>query len=378
MRKLATIQQIRKLVPIPGADRIELAQINDWVCIVKKGEFEVNDLCVYFEIDSLLPEDERYEFLASSKKDYFGKPKYRIKTMKMRGVISQGLALPLGMYLELRHNSLGDDVSEAPGVIKYDPGFYTDNGQKPRTGNTKGKFPSFIPKTDQERIQNLPHYYELYKEHEWEETLKLDGSSLTVYKVEIETTVWHRVRRWLGFNMSNTHTGVCSRNLELKSSDKRVYKFANDGKESVYNQSDFWQIVLDLEIEKYLPVGYALQGELIGPKIQANWEKVDSNQFWVFDVYDVYDITNGRYLLPLERHEFLDKYFKSSRLQHVPVVSLGLPVFTHCQDLEALQERVTGASINPGTISEGRVYKSMSVPGLSFKCISNQYLLKAD
>ncbi len=362
-------------MPIPGADRIELAMVNDWTCIVKKGEFEVNDLCVYFEIDSLLPEDERYEFLASSKKDYFGKPKYRIKTMKMRGVISQGLALPLGMYLELRHNSLGDDVSEALGVIKYDPGFYTDNGQKAKVGSAQGKFPSFIPKTDQGRIQNLRHFYELYKEHEWEETLKLDGSSLTCYKIHKEPSLWQKLFSFFGRKADNHHFGVCSRNLELKRTDNYSKTFTNDGKESVYNQSDFWQIVLDLEIEKYLPAGYALQGELIGPKIQANWEKVDSNQFWVFDVYD---ITNGHYLLPLERHEFLDKYFKSSRLQHVPVVSLGLPVFTHCQDLEALQERVTGASINPGTISEGRVYKSMSVPGLSFKCISNQYLLKAD
>jgi RNA ligase (TIGR02306 family) len=371
-RKLASIKKIRKLMPIKGADFIELAMVDDWTCIVKKGEFEVNDLCVYFEIDSLLPEDPRYEFLASSKKDYFGTAKYRIKTMKMRGVISQGLALPLGMYLELRHNSLGDDVSEALGVIKYDPEFYDNKpGSGPKAGNAQGKFPSFIPKTDQERIQNLPHYYEMYENHLWEETLKLDGSSLTVYKVEIETTIWHRVKRWFGFNMSNTHTGVCSRNLELKSSDKRVYKFTNDGKESVYNQSDFWKIILELGIDKRIPVGYAIQGELIGPKIQSNHEKVSENQFHIFDIYD---IKESRYLLPDERHSFI-KLHKLEDLNHVKVSSY-VYIFSACKNLDDLQKRVTGESLMPGTVSEGRVYKSCTVPGLSFKCISNEYLLK--
>jgi RNA ligase (TIGR02306 family) len=377
MRKLATIQRVKRLIPIAGADRIELAQINDWVCIVKKGEFQVQGYCVYFEIDSLLPEDERYAFLESSKRDYFGIPKYRIKTMKMRGCISQGLALPISLYPELTPLGIseGYDATEVLGIIKYDPGFYTDNGQKPRTGNTQGKFPSFIPKTEQERIQNLINYYKLYEDHMWEETLKLDGSSLTCYKIHTEPSLWQKVLGFFGVKYKNYHMGVCSRNLELARGDSFTMTFDNGGKTSTYAQSDFWQIVLDLEIEKYLPVGYALQGELISPRIQANWEKVDTNQFWVFDIYD---ITNSRYLLPLERHEFLDAHFKSSSLQHVPVVSLGLPVFTHCHNLEALQERVTGESMNPGTISEGRVYKSMTVPGLSFKCISNQYLLKAD
>jgi RNA ligase (TIGR02306 family) len=372
MRKLATIQQIRKLVPIPGADRIELAMVNDWTCIVKKGEFEVNDLCVYFEIDSLLPEDSRYEFLASSKKDYFGKPKYRIKTMKMRGVISQGLALPLGMYLELRHNSLGDDVSEALGVIKYDPGFYTDNGQKPRTGNTKGKFPHYLRKTDQDRIQSLGHYYELHKDHEFECTLKADGSSLTAGKVSKQLNLFNKIKRFFRLPVKDYHFCVCSRNLELKRTDSYSATFINGQKTSEYNQSDFWKVAIELDIEKHLPVGFAISGELVGPKIQSNHEKVDKLELWVFDVFD---IKEQHYLLPEERREFMATYL--SHVEHVPIVHESIKIFTQCKDINSLQEFVTGRSKNGG-ISEGMVFKSTTVRDLSFKCISNEYLLKCE
>lgn len=370
-RKLVTIQKIRKLMPIKGADFIELAMVNDWTVIVKKGEFEEGSSCVFFEIDCLLPEESRYEFLTSSKRDYFGTPKYRLKTMKMRGCLSQGLALPLSTFPELT-GSETDCVASLLNIIKYDPEFYDNKpGSGPKSGNTQGKFPSFIPKTDQERIQNLPHYYELYKDHLWEETLKLDGSSLTCYKIDKPLTKWQQVKQWFGLKQSATHFSVCSRNLELKPNDSYSKSFTNDDTISEYNQSDFWKIVLQLDIHKLLPSGYALQGELIGPKIQANHEKVSENQFWIFDIYD---ITNQKYLTPSERHNFQAQHFTDTHC-HVPVTEY-VKIFTECPDLESLQKRVTGQSINTGTISEGRVYKSCTIPGLSFKCISNEYLLK--
>lgn len=370
-RKLVTIQKIRKLIPIAGADFIELALINDWTCIVKKGEFEPDDSCVFFEIDSLLPEEPRYEFLNASKRDYFGTPKYRIKTMKMRGCLSQGLALPLSTFPELTGTEDGD-VSALINVIKYDPEFYDNKtGSGPKTGNTQGKFPSFIPKTDQERIQNLPHYYETYKDHLWEETLKLDGSSLTAYKINQPLSLWSKFKSFFGIKTPDYHFGVCSRNLELKRGDSYHKTFLNGDKPSEYSQSDFWKIMIELEVEKYLPKGYAIQGELIGPKIQANHEKVSQNEFYIFDIYD---IKAGRYLMPDERWAFFSHYFTDTHC-HVPVTDY-VKIFTECPDLDALQKRVAGESINSGTISEGRVYKSCTIPGLSFKCISNEYLLK--
>lgn len=371
-RKLVSIQTVRKLMPIKGADFIEIALVNDWTVIVKKGEFEEGHKCCFFEIDSLLPEEPRYEFLASSKRDYFGTPKYRIKTMKMRGVISQGLALPLSSFPELNANMEGD-LSSQINVIKYDPEFYTDNSrQQPKQGDRQGKFPSFIPKTDQERIQNLPHYYELYANHLWEETLKLDGSSLTAYKIHRPLSLFQKVKQFFGFKQKDYHFGVCSRNLELKPNDNFKKEFINGSKPSEYNQSDFWKIMIELNVEEYLPVGYAIQGELIGPKIQNNHEKVDHNQFYLFDIYD---IKNHRYLMPHER-QLMMPFLPT--IKHIPIVSSSSNIFQRCIDLSLLQQQVTGLSMNPGTVSEGRVYKSCSIPGLSFKCISNEYLLKAE
>ncbi len=370
MRKLASIRVINGLRPIANADRIELASIDGWQCIVKKGEYKVGDLCVYFEIDSLLPTQDRYAFLTHCKRDYGIGIRYRIKTMKMRGVVSQGLALPLSIFPELLSAAPGDDVTELLDIHKH--GEYGATAVNTES-KTNGRFPSFIPKTEQERIQNLPHYYEEYKDSEWEETLKLDGSSMTVFKVTKPTPWYARIVGLLGFTVSTERLGVCSRNLEIKPKDNYTTTFDNGGVQSEYSQGSFWCSVTKHEIAKYLPVGFALQGELVGPRIQGNHEKVQENHFLVFDVFD---IQKGHYLLPEERHVFMDTYIRASGIIPAPVVSSHVKVFTECPTLELLQERVRGESINPDTISEGRVYKHTTIRGLSFKCISNEYLLK--
>jgi RNA ligase (TIGR02306 family) len=372
MRKLASVKKVRAIYPIENADRIELAQLDDWTCIVKKGEFAVNDFAIYFEIDSLLPEEPRYSFLEKSKKEYDGIIKYRIRTMKMKKVLSQGLALPLHMFPELYVYEEHQDVTEKLNITKYEQQEHT---QSFHTGDPSGKFPSFIPKTDQERIQNLPSYYEIYKDHLWEETKKLDGSSLTAYKVirQKPTKLWTRFIEFFT-RPPIYHFGVCSRNLELKRTDNFKTTFNNNGKESEYNQSDFWKIAIEFELEKYLPIGFAVQGELIGPKIQANHEKVDHLDFYIFSIFD---IDKQHYLFPEEHCYFFHKYFTGNpKIKYVPVVNSSIPIFRICTDLEQLQKRVTGESINPNTISEGRVYKSCTIRGLSFKCVSNEYLLK--
>lgn len=368
-RKLASIQRIRKVIKHPNADRLDVCTINDWTVVSKIGEFKEGDLCCFFEIDSFLPDTLTFNFLGTPK-THRGVVGHRLRTSKIRNIISQGLALPLTTFPEIHANfNLGDDVTELLKIIKYEPEDVSSD--KVKTGNTEGRFPSFIQKTDQERIQNLPHYYEMYKDHLWEETLKLDGSSLTVYKIKSELTWWKKVLGYLGFKFDATKVGVCSRNIELKRSDNYKKTFDNNGKTSEYVQSDFWKIVLKMNLDKKLPIGYALQGELIGPKIQSNHEKVSQNQFWIFDVYD---IKEQRYMLPIERREWIFKH-KLYDLNHAPVTDY-VKIFQKCKNLDDLQKRVTGESINPGTISEGRVYKSCTIPGLSFKCVSNEYLLK--
>ena len=364
-RKLVTIQQITAITDIPGADLIALATVQGWQVIVKKTEFSVGDACLFFEIDSFLPLEPRYEFLKKTTK-FDGKEGYRIKSMKMRSCLSQGLALPLSMFPEITNPKVDFDYSEKLGVIKYDNEIQTYQG-KPglKAGKPRGNFPSFIPKTDQPRIQNLTAYFSTLVDEEFEETLKLDGSSMTCYKIRHTPTLWEKVKSIFGVKYKPYHFGVCSRNLELKPTADNVLIFNNQGKESIYDQSDFWTAAYKYRFEDRLPEGYAIQGELIGPKIQANQEKVKELEFYCFDVYNIH---TGKYLLPLERREFCALH----NIPHVPVVSINAKPLQ--LGLEGLLKHVEGESMNPGTVSEGRVYKHVTKP-ITFKAISNKYLL---
>lgn len=368
MRKLVTIRKIKQINPIIGKDRIVQAIIDGWSVIVKKEEFQAEDLCVFFEIDSFLPIENRYSFLERTRKTFKGQEGYRIKTMKMSGIISQGLALPTSMFnmdsLDIQeHYNNKDDISQFLNVIKYDVAETSQTSLA--VGNPEGKFPSFLRKTDQERIQNLTHLFDVMQDEEFEETLKLDGSSMTCYKVEKplgyfkeKTNLFFQpLTDLLGIKSifeAKPHFGVCSRNLELKRS----------------TNSDFWKAAIKYNIEQNLPEGYALQGELIGPKIQSNHEKTNDLEYYIFDIFNIHE---QRYLTPSER-----QYMMSGTLQkipHTPIVDKKAKPLS--MSLEALLKHVEGESINPGTISEGRVYKHLT-SGLTFKVISNKYLLKSE
>lgn len=368
---MVTLRKIGALIPINGCTEIALAIIDGWSVIVKKTEFNVNDMCLFFEIDSFIPaSDTRFEFLKKTT-TFEGNEGYRLKTMKMKGVISQGLALPFSMFPELVDNGLGFDYSDQLNVIKYDNAVQ-ELDQRPglKSGKPRGSFPSFIPKTDQERIQNLTHLWQtLPADTAFEETLKLDGSSMTCYKIDQTPTLWQRFKSLFGFPLTNYHFGVCSRNLELSRSANSVITFDNQGKSSEYNQSDFWRTAITYDIESKLPTGYAVQGELIGPKIQANHEKVSKLEYHIFDVFD---INTGLYLRPLDRREFCAKH----DLPHVPVTDTMFQPFQYT--LQELLEHVDTESMNPNTISEGRVYKAIDGSNLSFKVINNKYLLRSE
>ena len=371
MRKLVTIRTISNILPIEGADLIALGVVDGWSVIIKKSEFKIGDPCLFFEIDSFIPEeDSRFSFLGKTV-EFNKKRGYRLRTKKLKSYISQGLALPLSMFPELTVNTQeaiddNTDFSETLGVIKYDLEQFcgvnnTCKSEKP------GKFPSFIPKTDQPRIQNLPHLFTTNKEDTFEETLKLDGSSMTCYNVSSNPTLLQKFLSLFGIKAPTTKFGVCSRNVDLKRTANTVMTFDNGGKESVYDQSDFWATALKLGLANRVPVGYAIQGELIGPKIQANHEKVTELQYYVFDVFN---ISEQRYLLPQERRDFC----RTLGIPHVPVMNVEA---TPLQlTLDQLLQHVDTESVNPKTVSEGRVYKSNTNPLLSFKVINNRYLLK--
>jgi len=329
-RKLATVRRIDDVVPIKDADAIECAIVGGWNVVIKKGEFKAGDLAVYFEIDSWMPK-ELASFLFEGK-EFEGVEGARLRTKKLRGVVSQGLLLPMSIldFADYVFEE-GADVAEILGIKKWDKPISPQ-----LAGLARGNFPSFIPKTDQERVQNLSRIIEQMQGEEFEVTLKLDGSSITVYSVN-EDNVWRE--------------GVCSRNLDLQEGD-----------------SAFWIIAKQENLhEKIRSTGrqLAIQGEMLNTNIQGNWEKVDKLCMFV---YDVYDIDKRQYLLPEERAALC----KQLGIPHVPVFNAKY-VLVH--DVKQLLEMAEGEGMNKGVKREGLVFKHLT-SDFSFKAISNAYLLK--
>lgn len=346
MRKLVTIRQVREIRPIEGADKIELALIDGWQCVIKKGELKQGEPCVYFEIDSFCPIRPEFEFLRKSslRKMGDGTQGFRLKTIKLRGQWSQGLAMPLSEFPDLAGAKIGDDVTEKLGVLKYEAPVPAN-----LSGIAKGKFPSFISKTDEERIQNLSEWFELYKDVEFECTEKLDGSSMSVY--------WR-----------DGEHGVCSRNLDLQEDDGNT----------------LWNIAKRLRILEALKAykeklgnNLAIQGECVGESINKNPYKLLGQTLFVFNIYD---IDSQRYLTPDERNRCLDDMRALGfTLEQVPHVASNDGAVLKGATADSLLVLARGKSaLNPAEEREGFVYKSRTIIGgniISFKVINNEYLL---
>jgi RNA ligase (TIGR02306 family) len=340
-RKLASIQRVLDIIPHNNADKLEIAKVLGWTLCVNKGQFKKDDLAVYIEPDSILPAGKaEWEFMKDRG--------YRIKTIRLRGVISQGLLFPLSLVQQTlidkdggQHNtyllSEGDDVTELLGITKYEPYIPAQ-----LAGTVKGPFPEFLHKTDEERIQTCPQLLEKHQNKKFYVTEKVDGSSMTVY-------------------LNNGEFGVCSRNMDLKETEGNSY----------------WKVARELKLEdklKLLNRNICLQGELIGQGVQGNKYKLSGLEFRVFNVFDIDSGKNEDYA-----------YFAEvvSRLQLTPV-----PVITANYELpktvDELVEYSKGKSlVNKDTHREGIVLRPLveeyepDLHGrLSFKTINPDFLLK--
>jgi RNA ligase (TIGR02306 family) len=341
-RKMATIRRISEINPIPDADAIEVATVDGWKVVVKKDEFKVNDAVIYCEIDSWIP-TELAPFLSKGKepREYNGLKGERLRTVKLRGQISQGLILPiptgehfdegrLAFEVAMGNAKEGEDVSSILGIQKYEAPIPACLG-----GVVRGNFPSFIPKTDQERIQNLTKVFENYKQYNFEVSEKYDGSSCTIY-------------------YNNGETGVCSRNLDLKFDENNT----------------FWQTTLKFNvIEKLESLGrnIAIQGELCGEGIQKNPYAIKGHNLYVFDIYD---IDTGKYLSADERIDLV----YSLDLLSVPIIEPKLKLDDMTID-DVLTFAEGKSILNPRIEREGLVFKCIENPDISFKAISNKFLL---
>lgn len=339
MRKMATVRRIDAINPIPDADAIEVASVGGWRVVVKKGEFAADDLAVYCEIDSWIPH-ELAPFLSkgTEPRTYDGVLGERLRTVRLRGQVSQGLLLPLEPTCARIESELfeGLDVSFPLNIVKWEAPIPAQ-----LAGEVRGMFPGFIPKTDQERIQNLTAEFADWTDRKlhWEVTEKLDGSSMTVYVFDDDE-------------------GVCSRNLNLRET-------AGNSLWTVARRNDL--------IGKIRATGQnlAFQGELIGEGIQGNPYKIRGQEFFLFDIYD---IDAGRYLTPLERQAIVARY----QVRCVPTVAAHAnPLDTlGIADIVQMLKFAEGKSTLMNTTErEGLVFKCHE-EAVSFKVISNKFLLK--
>ena len=343
MRKLATIRKIDMIGPIEGADAIEVATIGGWKVVVRKGEYSPGDIAVYVEIDSWIP-TELAPFLSKGKEPrmYNGVLGERLRTVKLRGQLSQGLLLNLpstisqdivlGSIVSM-DTKIGTDISELLCIQKWEAPIPAQ-----LAGEARGLFPTAIPKTDQERIQNLTEELNGWKDLEFEITEKLDGSSCTMF---LDTE-------------GEFH--VCSRNLDLRSSES----------------NSFWNVARRYDVqEKMIEEGYtgiAIQGELIGEGIQGNPYKLKGQDFSVFDVYSS---TDGRYFTVDERYDLCMKL----GMKHVPVLT-WLVSYSNLEATELLMLAEGKSVLNAGAEREGLVFKCVTDPSIHFKAISNRFLMK--
>lgn len=345
MRKLASIQKIKNIEPIENADAIEKATILGWNVVVKKGEFQPGDFAVYFEIDSLLPDEPEYEFLKkSSWNSRYNK--IRLKSIKLRGVVSQGLALPLNKFPDINWSTYneGDDLTELFGVEKYEPIIPAS------LGGDVNKFNWPISRTDEMRCQSNPDYYfEAMKGKQYNITIKLDGTSASFILCKNDE--------------GKIEFHVCSRNYSLK------YKEDNT----------LWQIAVKYNLEKKLKDYFletedmlAIQGEVCGPGIQKNRLNLSEHEFFVFNIINV--DTGER--ISFESMGIMGNVFG---LKTVPILEQGsnFPYKT-VPELLNLAKGKYKDHIDTAVAKQDRegIVIRTNDQSVSFKVINNDFLLK--
>lgn len=388
MRTLASIQQVESLRPIEGADKIEVATVLGWCVVVRKGQCRAGDLCCFVEVDSIMPSRPAYEFLRERK--------FRVKTIKLRKQVSQGLVFSLRELPELAalcrmqpHGGpchamkIGDDVTEILGVKRYDPEAAREASQ---TGASTKRpmgavrrylmrfwwyrridwlifghkrrcaWPTFLPHTDEERIQNMPWVFEAERHRALVEapryymTEKLDGQSAT-YAV-----TWHQ--GWWPWSRRYSRFYVCSRNVYMPHP----------------RPCTWWTVATGYQIREALEcVGHdiAVQGEIVGPAVQGNKYKLDGLRFFVFNVFEIEHQRVAEYGAMVG---FCEDY----GFETVPVLrhhEAALPATVE----EALKcggfSQLNGEVLREGIVWRSHERRANGRP-LSFKCVSPDFLLR--
>lgn len=369
-RKLLRVVIIDDIIEHPNADSLELAIVGGWQVCVKKGEFSKGGKAIYAEVDAMLPVlNDMFSFLAgSSNYEVDGVQYARVKTIKLRKELSQGILFSINGSTNFED---GHDLTTSYKVIKYEAPSERQAGSALGSVKKAKLFPDFIPKTDQERVQNIVRKYEcaVIDGEEFEVSYKLDGSSFTAY-------------------IKGDKVGVCSRNVELQLQrevwgwKKRITEmwkqFLKHGRYARWQtgvdpeSNSFTSLFTELNLEDALKrarmfIGgdIAIQGEMVGPSIQGNFEGVDKNKLYV---YSVFDIDKGVYFLP----DTAQSIVSYAGLTYVPVLEYRTVLPATVGEVIAMADGPSGLN---GKYREGLVFKSLR-RNFTFKVISNKYLLK--
>jgi RNA ligase (TIGR02306 family) len=347
MRTLATIQKIESLSPIDCADEIEVARVLGWNVVVKKGQFSVGDLCLYLEVDSLLPQIEQFAFLAprgakpTLMEDGTTKFGYRLRTIKLRGQVSQGLVFPVMEFkdlLQIGDLAVGMDVTERLGVVKYEAPIPAE-----LQGKRKGNFPEDIPKTDETRVQGIPKVLERNQDELFYIAEKVDGTSITIFW-DHEANELHVAGRTIDWDRATANS--------------------------------YWinALALDFDIKGKSLGNIVLQGELIGEGIQGNKLKVKGQKILFFNAYDR---STSKYL---PYSQFIT-FCESMGVETVPILETNFSIKGMGVD-EIVALSMRRSVINKDVWVEGVVLRSMTdiqdpkIGRLSFKAINPNFLLK--
>ena len=352
MRQLATIQRIVDIQLIEGADRVVLARVLGWQCVVKKGEFSVGDMVVYIEVDSITPERPEFEFLRETK--------FRIKTRKFRGAYSQGLVMPMSILPQDDAYKVGDDVTKILGIVQFNSYGDEENPVEEKKSTNplmrfswyrkffgkkkSGKWPEFITKTDEERIQKMPEILRQWRNVPVIVTEKVDGQSATF-----------AMKRTAGFWHDNYEFYVCSRNN---------HKPTDDG-------TNWWKIAKILDMKNVLRSLFlqktktiVLQGEIFGNGIQGNKYGLKDIRFAAYNL-----VVDGKKFNTLDMSRILSRV----EIKTVPVLAYEFYLPLSVDDLVAYSN---GKSFyNEKVLREGVVIRDYGC-GVSFKVINPEFLVK--
>lgn len=335
-RKLASIQVIEDLTPIPGADAILQSRVLGWTQVVRLDEVEAfraaGNLCVFFEIDAQLPDGPAWS-------EFMRKHQFVVRTVRLRGVLAQGLALPVSILGDGPVPPVGTDVTERLGVTHYEK-------EVPDDPRIAGPFPPMVPKTGELRLQSYPALLDDIRGKSFYVTTKIDGVSGTFFRP-----------------FDGGPLVACQRNWSAAPGDHPI-----------------WRVVQRYGLDHEIEPGFAVQGELAGPGVgKKNRLGLKEMEFFVFNVYEV---RADRFLGYYELVEFCLQH----DLRMVPVerVVTGLEAASYPHTLEGWLAAAQGCYAGTTARKEGIVVRTLdpvrsaALGGsrLSFKVLNNDFLLK--